>query len=353
MNAFDPRRERKPKKYLYFGLSVCTSVLLAGYLLSHIEPALILKTFSSLHLTSLFIYFFLASLGILARTYRYQLLVASDKLGFYPLMLVTVVRNLFVDLLPAKIGSLSYVYLTNRRLGVPLETAASSFLLAFVFDLVVLFPIFFLAILFTRIDSAIFPLPIFLTLSAILFAVVASILIWLSTLLKVAGNLLAMLLKRYKSNFPRAGVALDKLFLTAKDIERIQAQKGRYLKVVASSFLVRAFKYGSLYFLLHAVVANLNFSIEDLNFWKVFLGILGAELSALFPIQGLAGIGTWESAWALTFRFLGHFDTQIAIVSGFGVHLVTQMFEYSLGILGMLILYLPAWKSARLSNEKG
>jgi hypothetical protein len=111
------------------------------------------------------------------------------------------------------------------------------------------------------------------------------------------------------------------------------------------------FKYGSLYFLLHSVLVHLNYSFADLNFWKVFIGILGAEFSALLPLQGIAGIGTWESAWAFTFKLLGHFDTQIAIISGFSVHLITQMFEYSLGIISIVVLYLPFRKTGSLQKN--
>jgi len=46
----------------------------------------------------------------------------------------------------------------------------------------------------------------------------------------------------------------------------------------------------------------------------------------------------------LTFNLLGHLDSQIAIISGFSVHLITQLFEYSLGIISIIVLYLPSNK---------
>ncbi|MEW5910780.1 MAG: lysylphosphatidylglycerol synthase domain-containing protein, partial [Thermodesulfobacteriota bacterium] len=139
---------------LYFGLSILISLALGGFLLSQIDIHALVRTFKNLHFPSLSLYVSLAILGIISRTYRYYLLISSGTtIRFGYLILVTMVRNLFVDLLPAKIGSLSYVYLINRRLGAPFEVAASSFLLAFVFDLVVLFPIFFAAVAITGTET--------------------------------------------------------------------------------------------------------------------------------------------------------------------------------------------------------
>jgi hypothetical protein len=63
-------------------------------------------------------------------------------------------------------------------------------------------------------------------------------------------------------------------------------------------------------------------------------------MTGALPVKGIAGFGTWESGWALTFRLMD-FEPRIAIISGIGVHLISNMFEYSLGILSILILTLP------------
>jgi hypothetical protein len=41
------------------------------------------------------------------------------------------------------------------------------------------------------------------------------------------------------------------------------------------------------------------------------------------------------------------FEPRIAILSGLGVHLVTNLFEYALGIGSLLILALPVLKNRR------
>jgi hypothetical protein len=74
----------------------------------------------------------------------------------------------------------------------------------------------------------------------------------------------------------------------------------------------------------------------------MILGITGAELTSILPIKGLGGFGTWESAWALTLTQLG-FESRIAILSS-GIHLISNLFEYILGLASILILSSPRYR---------
>jgi hypothetical protein len=87
-----------------------------------------------------------------------------------------------------------------------------------------------------------------------------------------------------------------------------------------------------------------------MSIWKTILGITGAELTSVLPVKGIAGFGTWESAWALTFQLM-KFQPDIAIISGIGVHLITNIFEYSLGIISILILLLPFLRKKELKKN--
>jgi hypothetical protein len=284
----------------------------------------------------------LAFSGALARAYRYHILIDSTAIRFKDLVLVTIVRNLFVDLIPARIGSLSYIYLVNRRFGFPFEIAASTFLCAFLFDFIIIFPMLFIAILLVKIDSFyMLSLP-FIVTSTLLFLVLVSVLFYLSSIIRLFTRVFGWLIEitRIKDK-TKMTLIIDKMFLTAEELDKIMGREKAYVKIIISSFFVRIFKYGSLYFLLHSVLFHLNFKIKDLNFFKIFLGILGAEFSALLPVHGIAGIGTWESAWTLAFKWMGYLDPKVAIISGFGVHMTTQVFEYFLGIMGLVILYFP------------
>ena len=74
--------------------------------------------------------------------------------------------------------------------------------------------------------------------------------------------------------------------------------------------------------------------------FRIFLGVVGAELAAALPIHGIAGFGTFEAAWALSFSQLG-FSTEHAIMSGILAHAVSQLVEYSLGSGALLYVMRP------------
>ncbi len=175
----------KKSSFSYFGFSLLISICLVWYLLSQIEIDSLFNTFQNLYLPTLFLYFVLAFLGTLARAYRYHILIDSTAIRFKDLVLVTLVRNLFVDLIPARIGSLSYIYLVNRRFGFSFEIAASGFLVAFLFDFIIIFPMLFLAILLVKVDSFyMLSLP-FIFASTLLFLFLVSVLFYLSHIIRL------------------------------------------------------------------------------------------------------------------------------------------------------------------------
>ena len=119
-------------------------------------------------------------------------------------------------------------------------------------------------------------------------------------------------------------------------------EAGIYGSLLLLSICVRAFKYGSLYVLLFALVAPLGYALEQLSVPKVFLGLCSAELAASLPISGIAGFGAYEGAWALVFNLLGF--ERIAEITSISHHLITQVYGYTLGGVALLVLLLPVFK---------
>lgn len=327
----------------YFLASIVISAFLLYYLISNIRINELILVLRKIFIPSLTAYVFTYTISIIVRAYRYKLLIASERITLWDLSLVTVVRNLFVDLLPARLGSLSYIYLIVKHFKFPFEIGASTFLICFIFDLLSLTPLLLLAFLGVGLAGTNIPFHTMLVLSVLLFAITLIAILYLQELialfLKSYNSLLGLCGKRNNKILIYIG---DKLELTRKAIMDIKGQ-GVYLVTFLLSLLLRLLKYGSLYFLLHSLLSSRGYGFSELGFSKFVIGIAGAELSSNLPIHGLAGIGTWPAAWALTFHLLG-FDKQIAIISGLGLHLITQVYEYILGISG--ILFLISKKSA-------
>ncbi len=327
----------------YFFLSLIVSTLLIWYLFTYIDFKDLLSTLSNTYMPSLYIFFLFSITGAVVRAFRYNILIASERIAIGSLLLVTFVRNLFVDLFPAKLGSLSYIYILNKRFNFSFEVATSTFLLAFVFDFVAVAPLLIIAIVIVGVGDTPVSTPLMLSIMILLFILLLFFLFYLTSILRILLRILGWVIKELRIDEKhRIVFIVKKLSSTVEAIEDIKERK-IFWRVFFYSVLIRILKYGGIYFLLHSVLSNKGITLAYLNFWEVFLGSSGAELSALLPIHGIAGFGTWETAWAFTFQLLG-FDLKLAIVSGFSTHLISQIFAYSLGILSIIILSLPLYR---------
>ena len=129
---------------LALGVSGLLLALLARFSLASADTSLLprmVEIVTSISAISLLLY--LAAIG--ARTVfqalRYRLILSATEdsvPGFFHLLLVTASRNMFVDMLPARLGELSYVAMLNRGYRVGLPACLSSLAISFAFDLAAL-----------------------------------------------------------------------------------------------------------------------------------------------------------------------------------------------------------------------
>jgi uncharacterized membrane protein YbhN (UPF0104 family) len=271
-------------------------------------------------------YVALSIAGLLARSLRYHWLLGRS-VGFAPLVLVTAARNFLVDLLPARVGSLSYVYLLTRRFRAPLDPVVSSFVLTFLYDMLAMALLLAVAL---ALEVGRFEAGAALGIVTTIFAIVAvAVFIRLAPSLRFAATRLRAVAR------PWAGSVAARLDDVAGEVERSGGAR-QTVVLTALSLLIRLLKFAAYWSLLLGVVREHGLTAADLPFWKVFLGIAGAELSATLPIHGIAGFGTYETAWALGFARLG-LSSRVAILSGFATHLLSQLYDYSVGLVALAI----------------
>jgi len=108
-------------------------------------------------------------------------------------------------------------------------------------------------------------------------------------------------------------------------------QGGKLVPVLGLTFLTRVFKYGGLYLLFRAIVPT---GLSPVLF---LTAMIAAEATSSLPIQGLAGIGTWEAAWIAASTAFG-LDHRLAVSSGFGLHLLVLCWEIFSGSVGLVFL---------------
>jgi len=334
------------KKLLYVFISLAVAALFLWLLLREIEPGLVKKTFLELPLAALGVFVGIHLLAVWLRAWRYRILLRPLPCSWSGILLTTLVRNSFDDLLPARIGSLSYIYILNQRLGFSFESAASSFVVALVLDFLTLGPFVLLAILVVGARALPFSGSA-LAGFALAFFLLSALILWkLAVLTNLLKKGLESAFRRFRlSGKTGARTVLEKLDLVRENLDRVRSPSLMALLLV-QSFFIRLAKYASVYFLLCGFMRSHGYRPADVGFWKTVLGLTGAEFTAILPVKGLGGFGTWEAAWTATFRLLG-FPTDLAVVSGLGVHITTNLLEYGLGFVAIVLLLLPYLKRRR------
>ena len=310
-------------------ISLLVTCVIFWYLLSQIELTQLIDAAASMEPTYLLIFTILLLLGTVARAIRFWLLLGRS-VSVSLLILIVMSRNLFIDLLPARLGELSYVYLLTKRGGKATEDGLASVFLAILFDLIALAPLLLLAILMvgsgnnaSRTLLATFAVMLGIAGFSVMRLVVP-VGNWATTQIAVNGS----------SSWFAKTVKLTKR--TVEALREVQHQK-IFARVLLVSMVVRLCKFGSYYFLVLAIMTPLGYPIAVLGFFRVFLGVVSAELAAALPISGLGGFGTFEAAWALSFSQLG-FSTEHAVLSGILAHAVSQMVEYVFGLAALVYI---------------
>ena len=324
------------KNLIYFYASLALSAAALIWLFSSVSPAEVLEIVIKADRRAVLCFIALSLGTSLLRMLRYRLLLgmSGQKPAALPLFLVVLVRNLFSDLLPARLGTLIYIYLANARLGATLSSATSSFALAFLFDILAIAPIALYAACSSLSSEGL--LSTFNLVSAAIIigagsAVMIQMLPWCFGKAAAAFRLLPGAMQPQ-----RVQLLLQEV---QAELRRIR-QAGIYARVFALSVGVRLGKYLTLYAFLLALLLPRGFQLQDLAFSRVFPGLCAAELAASLPVSGIAGLGAYQGAWIFTFTLLG-FEQDIATLTSLAHHLFTQAWGYSLGVLALLILLLP------------
>ncbi len=330
-------------------LSVVLSLFLLIVLFRQVSLSEFTETMSALFLPALLAYMAVSLAASFLRAWRYRILLQPVEISWGDILLVTLVRNAFDDLFPARIGSLSYLYVLNSRLEKPFENAASSFVIAFIYDFLTLGPFVLLALLAVGGGPAGVSAGALIA-AALIFSAVVVLVAWkIALFARIARNIALWLMKKTPwIRRPAVVRAFENLDQTVAVLGE-KHKPGRRPAVFLLSFLIRLGKYISLFLLLFAVLRSRGVSWEGLSFWKTVLGLTGAEMTAVLPVKGLAGFGTWESAWAAALQWM-RFDPRLAILSGLGIHLVTNLFEYALA-LGSLAVLAVRRKRARMGRK--
>jgi uncharacterized protein (TIRG00374 family) len=263
----------------------------------------------------------LSLLGTFLRAWKYHILI-SKKISFRDIFLITLVRNFSVDLLPGRAAALVfYTWLTKKK-GIAVEESASSFVVSIFYDALALGCM--LAALSAFLETDLERWPIYIGM-AVIFTISLIMIFFADHIFNFA------LKKRLLHRIPK----LEAIVCHIHEYLAEHNKNSERLRIFLLSLATRAVKYLFVFILFEGIV-RLGFGIE--NFSRFSFGLAGTELSSLIPIQGPAGFGTWELAFTVIFEAL-KVPAQNIKEAGFVIHIVTQVFEYVIGLLALGYLF--------------
>ncbi len=325
---------------------------LVYYLLSQINLADLKSAFLGVYIPALAAGLVIMFCVDFFKAYRQQILVASKDVRFIDMFLVSLIRNAFVMVLPARTGELSYVYVLRRKFKIPIGIGVSTLMVGLIFDLIIVFSMIVIAVIVVGLNRYdISSLTIFL-IAAGLLAVTLVLLFFLSKFVGLFIRFGNWLLRKFKRlhNSKVYMWLYDRLVETNDNIVLIQKRRV-YWKVYLLSVGTRIMKFTSYYFLIYATMQPMGYTLSDLSYWVIFLATVAAELSAVLPTHALLGFGTYEGAFALAFVALG-FSRELSIIVGFNYHIYNLLFTISWGIIAMIIISLPFYKARITLREE-
>lgn len=299
------------------------------FLLSYIEVEKIAETISTIPPVLFLLCFILYIFSYFLRAFRFRILL-NETIGFKDLFSIVSVHNMLNNILPARSGELSYIYLVKRTNDISIDRGIATLMIARIFD--------FIAISLLVIISAIVvkDLPVIISNALIIVLILLMFVIIL---------LISLILYR------ESGIALIEKIATKLNLNKIRIINSLITKgeETIKNFGILKSKKISLFVFLHSLVIWLflylisyilyNEMGIELSFWEIIFCSTLALFTFILPIQSIGGFGTQEGAYAIAFIAVG-IPKELAITSAFSLHIISYIYFLILGGYGLLYMRL-------------
>ena len=269
------------------------------------------------------------------RAARYRLLLAGAGVRSLPsrgrMFGVTLARNMFVDMLPARAGELMYWALLNRGENIDHEDCASSMALSIWFDFLALIAVLGFALGVPVLDAQ---QRLWMVWGA--GVVVGVVAVGAAALLygpRIAIRMMSWLPARWQAWRWWRGL---ETFLRGVESSIASIRRARVLsRVVGLSVAIRVVKYAGMAIAFYGVARVMRPVLAELPLWQVLVGLISGEGGAALPIPTMLSMGTYEAAGAGALALTGVTIEDAGLVL-LGAHVLSQLIDYALGGLGLL-----------------
>ncbi len=314
-----------------------------------INLASLVDAIKNMSLNWVVVYLALHIIGVFFRTERFRVLLraASPVVPAYPhLILVTVVRNMVVDLFPARLGELIYAGMLNRGYKVGLDACLSSLSLSIWFDIAILVPLGLILAFTPLVDSKLSPQLLSVATLVLVLAVIGILALY------PGCRIFAALLQRWSQRFDsRLLNRIAAFFSQLADAITQTMKLGVFGRCLLLTIGVRACKYLALYSLFVAVTVPNFPQLASAEPWAVLISMIASEASASLPVPAFMSFGTYEAGGTAAFAALG-FPVEQSALTMLSIHISTQFVDYLFGGACLVLFFLLTRQAVVTNKEK-
>jgi len=304
------------------------AVVITFFLLDEIDLKKIPETISSIPIYAVIISFGCYCLLVMTKSLRFRSILRLD-VGLHRILPILALHTFWGNFLPMRTGDISYVYLMQSRQKVDATHGIASLIVASIIDLVLLIVLMVVSasLLLPKLSSKFTWSVIFLSPMLVGIGLVCAFL-FVCIKPKLCNTIFTKctdpILRLDKKSLTWV---VDKLHLILNQITAFRLDF-QFLKVWLYSLLCLLIRFGFQCYLVSEM--GIEIPLTEVLFALAFTNGFN-----LFPIQTVGNFGTTEFPFAL---FLTYFGTtkQVAITTGFSLHLLILLYCLPLGIYGFI-----------------
>lgn len=275
------------------------------------------------------------------RSARFLRIHQRSKRDFFAMLRLSLATSLASQILPLKLGELSYIYLLKKDRRASISQGVSSLIVIRVVDLLAI------AFLFLAFSAWVrFPANFAIYFRSILVAVglLLALLVALLVFAKRSGPILRWFAQWRVVN---KVLLLQKLLHAAEETLRelslyTPRQYGEWSILAGLEWLVNFATF-------HVLLLGIGMTPHVLD---TVVSVTFAAFASVLPVNSFGSFGTQEAGWATGLLLLGY-SQQIALASGFATHLLTLAYMLVFGGLAWLSYGVgPTSRSAALAADE-
>lgn len=260
----------------------------------------------------------------LVRAMRFDLMLTGQlRRPSYELYRIGALLVFFNYALPFRTGELSFPLLAKQRLGIGVASSTGVLVFTRVLDLVAV------VALAAATGSVVLSMGVgSLSRGALVVVAVGGGLVMLA--MPIMGRFTHVGALRALRRFPKASGFIDKLFAGLHNLRTVRQQVGS---------LVLTLLVWALQFVLSYNAAS---AVSDLSLPQIMFAHSAASLAFALPINGVAGVGPTQAAWALALERTGE---------SFELGVTTALIWHAVPVLGAVLLAAVVASPPRRASE--